>query len=180
MGSAGQVAPTTCHRVTLALPPILPAVCPAVSCACGTGARSGGHPCLWLLRTPGHRTQRMVPASPGRVPCACRHPLLPGAVPGAGREPPDDSSPAPRGERSQEMSSASVKSDSERGRPPQHWAPCGTAALGPAPKSGGDSFLPGSSLSSALVSPPPQPSKLPAPTHPDSSTRESTQCPENR
>lgn len=153
VGSAGQVAPTTSVTEShwLYHPYLLPYVPPSpVPAALGPGA--GAAPafgsCELLAIGPSEWYQLPQEGSPvfADTPCCLeRFPEQEGS-------PPDHSSPAPRGECSQEMSSASVKSDSERGRPPWHWTLCSTAAPDSAPKSSGDSSLPGSSLSSALVS----------------------------
>lgn len=167
-----------------------PAVRPTVSCARGSWAVSNGHAAPALgscgLCWPGPRlgrvTRRVAPAPLGRDPCACRRPTLPmelfaeqevsprcliySPVPD-----PNYSSSAPLGEHSQEMLSASVKSDFKLGWPPRHWTPPSTAAPGPSQKSSGDSFRPGSRLSSALVShqqsclPPPAPTAAPTGPH---------------
>lgn len=130
-----------------------PAVRPAFSCVCSSGAVSGGHtaPALGSCRLRRSCPQPgKWPQLPREGPLPLQTPLLPGAVTGQEMSPhcriyspgwdPDYSSPAPLGERSQEMLSASVKSDFKLGWPPRHWAPPGTAAPGPAQKSSGDSF----------------------------------------
>jgi len=130
-----------------------PAVRPAVSCVCRSGAMSGGRTSP-ALGSCGLRRSCPRPDEwhrlPWEEPLPLQTPLLPGAVTGQEVSPhchiyspvrdPDYSSPAPRGERSQEMLSASVKSDFKLGWPPRHWTPPGTAAPGPAQQSSGDSF----------------------------------------
>lgn len=165
-----------------------PAVRPTVSCARGSGAVSSGRAAPAIgscgLCRPVPATRRVAPAPLGRDPCACRRPLLPmelfaeqevsprcliySPVPD-----PNYSSSGPLGERSQEMLSASVKSDFKLGWPPRRWTPPSTAAPGPSQKSSGDSF---SSWKLPVLSISLPPAKLPAPTCPDGSTHKTAQA----